>query len=87
MVLLLAPLITGLSDPRIGWLLVAFSTTVAGNLTLVGSACNLIVDARSRAIGGPELTFMGYFWYGFPSTLLLAFIGMLVIVGMYSGPA
>jgi len=85
-VLLLAPLIDGLSGPHnitLGWLLIAFSTTVAGNLTLVGSACNLIVDARSRAIGGPELKFMAYFWFGFPTTLVFSMLGTIIIVVNY----
>jgi len=85
-VLLLGALAERLADPSariLAWLLIAFSTTVAGNLTLVGSACNLIVDARSRAVGGPELTFVKYFYYGFPSTVVLSLIGMVIIILNY----
>jgi len=42
-IMLLEPLIIQLSDPLLGWMIVAWASTIAGNLTLVGSAANLIV--------------------------------------------
>lgn len=42
-IMLLEPLIVQLTDPLLGWMIVAWASTIAGNLTLVGSAANLIV--------------------------------------------
>ena len=69
----------------VGWVVIAFAATIAGNLTLVGSAANLIVDSRARAAGGPELKFMRYLPYGFPTTMLFAFIGLLLILVVVGG--
>ncbi len=42
-VLLLRPLVAALPDPTAGWLTLAAASTLAGNLTLLGSVANLIV--------------------------------------------
>ncbi|HOD44211.1 MAG TPA: anion transporter, partial [Anaerolineaceae bacterium] len=42
-VLLLKPVTASLADPRAGWLTLAAASTLAGNLTLLGSVANLIV--------------------------------------------
>jgi Na+/H+ antiporter NhaD/arsenite permease-like protein len=42
-VLLLSPVIHTLPDPHSGWLILASTSTLAGNLTLIGSIANLIV--------------------------------------------
>lgn len=48
-VLLLRPLVASLADPLPGWLTLAASSTLAGNLTLLGSIANLIVaESASR---------------------------------------
>jgi Na+/H+ antiporter NhaD/arsenite permease-like protein len=47
-VLVFKPLISGLADPRHAWLTLAMSSTLAGNLTILGSVANLIVVERSR---------------------------------------
>lgn len=48
-VLLLRPLVASLADPIPGWLTLAASSTLAGNLTLLGSIANLIVaESASR---------------------------------------
>ena len=76
LVLLIAPDITALppDERRTTWLLLAFISAVAGNLTLVGSVANLIVAERSRAIG-VELSFFQYARVGVPSTLLVLAVG------------
>jgi Na+/H+ antiporter NhaD/arsenite permease-like protein len=66
-VLLFAPLIRRLSDPRAGWLTLAMSSTLAGNLTLVGSVANLIVVQRARR--HRPITFWEYCRVGIPVTL------------------
>ena len=82
LVLLLGPSIPSLSNPLQSWLLLSFVSTVAGNLTLVGSVANLIV--ASRAKGRYHLTFWELTRYGFPSTLLVTVVGVLVIKGTAS---
>ncbi len=75
-VLLLRPLVAGLEDTRLAWLAVAAASTLAGNLTLLGSVANLIVaeQARHRRV---TLAFGAYLRVGLPlslATLLLAWI-------------
>jgi Na+/H+ antiporter NhaD/arsenite permease-like protein len=68
-VLLLRPSIAALENPEPAWLLLAMSTTLAGNLTLLGSVANLIV-AESAARQGVKLSFGAYLKAGLPITLL-----------------
>lgn len=80
LVLLLAPSVAALplADSRPTWLLLAFVSTVAGNLTLVGSVANLIVAERSKVVY--ELTFAEYARVGVPSTLLVLLAGIPIVV-------
>lgn len=72
-VLLLRPLVPQLPDPEAAWLTVAMATTLAGNLTLLGSVANLIVAELAR-VRGVRLSFGEYLKAGLPVTLLsLAF--------------
>jgi Na+/H+ antiporter NhaD/arsenite permease-like protein len=66
-VLLLHPLIP-LGDTQ-GWLLLAAASTLAGNLTLLGSVANLIVAEAARR-EGQRLSFFEHLRFGFPLTLL-----------------
>lgn len=68
-VLLLRPSIAALENPEPAWLLLAMATTLAGNLTLLGSVANLIV-AESAARQGVKLSFGTYLKAGLPITLL-----------------
>lgn len=65
------------------WLILAWASTVAGNLTLVGSAANLIVSeqAGKAQFLGYELTFWTHLIFGFPSTLIVAAVGIPLIRG------
>ena len=59
--------------PKESWLVVAMASTLAGNLTLLGSAANLIVAEIARRSGEP-LSFWDFLVVGFPATVLsLAF--------------
>jgi Na+/H+ antiporter NhaD/arsenite permease-like protein len=72
-VLVLKPFVQNLPDADRAWLVVAMSSTLAGNLTLIGSVANLIVAERAR-VAGIELSFAAYCRVGIPLTLLsLAF--------------
>ncbi len=68
-VLALKPFIPTFVDPRKAWLVVAMSSTLAGNFTLLGSVANLIVAEHARAEGTP-IGFWAYFKVGLPLTLI-----------------
>ena len=71
-VLVFRPVMARLPDPNTGWLVLAMSSTLAGNFTLLGSVANLIVVQRARR--EVTITFWDYFRAGAPLTLLsLAF--------------
>jgi Na+/H+ antiporter NhaD/arsenite permease-like protein len=74
-VLLFTPLVGDLPDPRQAWLLLAMSSTLAGNLTLVGSIANLIVAEGARKTS--PLAFGEYLKAGVPVTLLTLVAGTL----------
>ena len=74
-VLLFKPFVQQLADPAPVWLLLAKSTTLAGNLTILGSIANLIVVERARTV--VKITFWDYARVGIPltvGTLLLSLI-------------
>jgi Na+/H+ antiporter NhaD/arsenite permease-like protein len=68
-VLLLKPLIPGLANPRAGWITLAVASTLAGNLTLLGSVANLIV-AEIASRWRVDLSFWEYTRAGLIITLL-----------------
>ncbi|RWW76421.1 hypothetical protein BHE74_00015489 [Ensete ventricosum] len=65
------------------WLILAFVSTVAGNLSLLGSAANLIVceQARRSELYGYTLSFWAHIVFGLPSTLIVTAIGLPLIKG------
>lgn len=71
----------GREEEKKAWLLLAWVSTVAGNLTLLGSAANLIVceQARRAVSHGYTLTFTKHFKFGLPSTLIVTAIGLFLI--------
>jgi len=68
-VLLLKPLVSALDNARIGWLTLASASTLAGNLTLLGSVANLIV-AETASRYRIDLSFWKYTKPGFVITLI-----------------
>lgn len=75
-VLVLKPFIAALHEPRRAWLALAMASTLAGNLTLVGSIANLIV-ARGAEARGIRLRFGTYLKVGLPLTVLSILAGVL----------
>ena len=63
------------------WLLLAWVSTVAGNLSLLGSAANLIVceQARRAPRNAHDLTFWSHVVFGAPSTLVVTAVGIPLI--------
>jgi Na+/H+ antiporter NhaD/arsenite permease-like protein len=72
-VLVFKPLVGQLADPRRAWLVLAMSSTLAGNLTVVGSVANLIViqQASSRV----KIGFWEYFRVGAPLAVITIALG------------
>lgn len=75
-VLLLRPVAAGLANPQAGWLTLALASTLAGNLTLLGSVANLIV-AEIAARWRVEISFWEYTKAGALITLLTLVSGTL----------
>lgn len=71
------------ADEKKAWLILAWVSTVAGNLSLLGSAANLIVceQARRTEHFGYNLTFWNHLKFGVPSTLIITAIGLTLIRG------
>jgi Na+/H+ antiporter NhaD/arsenite permease-like protein len=67
-VMLFERVVPHLPDPRTSWLALAMSSTLAGNLTILGSIANLIVIEGARR-HGVTVTFREYSRVGLPVTL------------------
>ena len=74
-VLVLRPFVGQTGDPQHAWLVVAMASTLAGNLTVLGSVANLIVVQLARA-DGVTIGFWEYFRVGAPLTLLTIIVGL-----------
>jgi len=73
-VMLLKSLVPAFADPHTGWLALAMSSTLGGNLTITGSVANIIVVERAR----PEvhIGFRKYFRLGLPLTAITLLWGI-----------
>jgi Na+/H+ antiporter NhaD/arsenite permease-like protein len=76
-VLVFKPFVEHLADPRKGWLALAMSSTLAGNLTLLGSVANLIVIQRARH--EVRISFLEYLKTGVPLAVVTIAIGVLFL--------
>lgn len=73
-VLVFKPFVAHLPNQVQAWLILPMSSTLAGNLTLLGSIANLIVVEKSRAT--VRITFLEYLKAGIPLTLLSLTLGI-----------
>lgn len=78
-VMVLKPFVSSLPDPEHAWLTVAAASTLAGNLTTLGSIANLIVIEQARR-AGIDISFADYLRVGVPVTVL-SLIATVVLVG------
>jgi Na+/H+ antiporter NhaD/arsenite permease-like protein len=76
-VILLSPLVTTLPQPDTAWIMLAASSTLAGNTTLLASVANLIVAERAMQ-QGVQISFAQYLRVGLPVTCV-----SLVIAGWF----
>ncbi|SIN98197.1 transporter, YbiR family [Singulisphaera sp. GP187] len=74
-VLLFKPLMEVMPQKELAWLALAMSSTLAGNLTVLGSVANLIVVENARR-AGTELGFLEYLKVGVPLTALTTLVGV-----------
>jgi Na+/H+ antiporter NhaD/arsenite permease-like protein len=74
-VLVLKPFVATMNDPQKAWLVIAMASTLAGNLTVVGSVANLIVVQRAQG-AGISVGFWAYFKVGAPLTVLTILFGI-----------
>jgi len=82
-VLLFKSVIPTFGEPARGWLILAMASTLAGNLTILGSVANLIVVEEAHA-GGIAIGFLEYSKVGLPITVLTLLAGWLILA---LGPA
>ncbi|HOK44729.1 MAG TPA: anion transporter [Bryobacteraceae bacterium] len=76
-VLVFKPFMPHLGDPRQAWLTLAMASTLAGNLTLLGSVANLIVVERARQ--HVRIGFREHAVVGVPLTLLTLALGVWLL--------
>jgi len=74
-VMLFRPVVPLLDQPYTAWLTLAMATTLAGNLTLLGSVANLIVAEMARG-RGVHLSFTEYLKAGTPIAVLTLLTGV-----------
>jgi Na+/H+ antiporter NhaD/arsenite permease-like protein len=73
-VMLLKGAIPQFHNPQNAWLMLAMSSTLAGNLTITGSVANIIVVEKARAEA--HIGFLEYMKIGVPVTLVTLAIGL-----------
>ena len=74
-VMLLKGLIPQFRNPHSAWLLLAMSSTLAGNLTITGSVANIIVVEKARREA--HIGFVEYMKIGVPVTVLTLIVGVV----------
>jgi Na+/H+ antiporter NhaD/arsenite permease-like protein len=80
-VLLFKTVIPTFGEPTRAWLLLAMASTLAGNLTILGSVANLIVVEQARG-AGIRIGFAEYSRVGVPVTLLTLLVGWLLLIAV-----
>ena len=77
-VLLFKSVIPTFGEPARAWLILAMASTLAGNLTILGSVANLIVVEEGRD-AGIDIGFVEYAKVGAPVTVITLVIGWLIL--------
>lgn len=82
-VLLIAESVGQYGKPELMWYTLAFASTIAGNLTLIGAVANIIVAEKAR--DQCEIGFFDFLKFGLPSTVATTLAGLgimtLYVVG------
>jgi Na+/H+ antiporter NhaD/arsenite permease-like protein len=77
-ILLAAPWIRGLPDPHFAWIATALFSTLAGNLTLLGSVANIIVIEATSAES--DIGFVRYLKVGVPVTIASSVVAGAILL-------
>jgi len=68
------------------WMQVSFSATIAGNLTMLGSAANMIVAFQAAKVGDRTFTSERHAPFGIPSTLACLYAGTFFLTIVHFSP-
>uniref|UniRef100_A0A7S3QFA9 Citrate transporter-like domain-containing protein n=1 Tax=Chaetoceros debilis TaxID=122233 RepID=A0A7S3QFA9_9STRA len=68
------------------WMQVSFSATIAGNLTMLGSAANMIVAFQAAKVGDRSFTSERHAPFGIPSTILSLYLGTFILTSIHFAP-
>mmetsp|Transcript_21777 Transcript_21777/g.31793 ORF Transcript_21777/g.31793 Transcript_21777/m.31793 type:complete len:648 (+) Transcript_21777:20-1963(+) len=68
------------------WMQVSFSATIAGNLTMLGSAANMIVAFQAAKVGDRSFTSERHAPFGIPSTLVALYVGTFLLTMVHFSP-
>lgn len=68
------------------WMQVSFSATIAGNLTMLGSAANMIVAFQAAKVGDRTFTSERHAPFGIPSTILSLYAGTFLLSMVHFSP-
>ena len=66
------------------WLQVSYSATIAGNLTMLGSAANMIVAFQAAKVGDRTFTSERHAPFGIPSTLACLYVGTFLLASFHT---
>jgi Na+/H+ antiporter NhaD/arsenite permease-like protein len=76
-VLIMGPWVKQTTNPQFIWLLLALTSTFAGNLTLFGSVANVIVAQGAQPTA--PLRFRDFLYAGVPITLITTSLGVVLL--------
>jgi di/tricarboxylate transporter len=68
------------------WMQVSFSATIAGNLTMLGSAANMIVAFQAAKVGDRSFTSERHAPFGIPSCLICLYAGTFLLATFHYAP-
>jgi Na+/H+ antiporter NhaD/arsenite permease-like protein len=79
LVALYLPILLNEGITNAGLLALAAGSTIAGNLTILGAASNIIIFAKAERHDGPTITFWDFFKIGLPLTIINIFMYWLFL--------
>jgi Na+/H+ antiporter NhaD/arsenite permease-like protein len=80
-VLLASSSVPSLGNPELFWCLLAYVSTIAGNMTLFSSVANLIVAETAKE--SYSISFWEFARFGIPATLISGSLGILILLQIF----